>query len=408
MLVAKRYRLGEPLGRGGMAEVWQATDEVLGRPVAVKLLPTSVDDEIAEKRFQLEAQAAARLNDPHVVAVYDYGTHDGRSYLVMELMEGRSLACELRANGLMDAAQAADVGAQTAAGLAAAHGEGVVHRDIKPSNLLLSSDGTVKIADFGIARVTDAAVAELTTADQIVGTSLYLAPERAIGEPAGPESDVYSLGCVLYELVTGRPPFTAEAPAGVLYQHVDTAPIPPGEIRPGLPAAFEDYLLRLLAKDPSERPTAEQVAEHFAATTPLVIRPERFPVDDRSTTIANLFAQPVSRAAGLQTSSTKALAGVAGVLLLGAAVVVGLVPSGGTDRAPAQTSPTSSPTVSPSAPTTPAPARQSASPRSEPADARQATTSRTSGSPTTGETGRDIPDKPAKSDDNPGKKRGKG
>ncbi|AZQ40483.1 serine/threonine protein kinase [Streptomyces cyaneochromogenes] len=264
MLIAGRYRLGESIGRGGMGEVWRAYDETLARQVAVKLLLPQDSDPTAAPRFRLEAQTAARIDHPNVVGVRDFGEHDNQLYLVMELVEGDSLARTLARSGALPAERVARIAAQAAAGLAAAHRQGIVHRDIKPGNLLLDSDGTLKIGDFGIARFLDDPGAALTATGQIVGTSLYLAPERALGKPAGPPSDVYALGCVLYQLLTGRPPFHADTAVAILHQHLDAAPVPPRELGvPGLPPAFESYLLGLLAKDPGHRPTAQQAAEWF-------------------------------------------------------------------------------------------------------------------------------------------------
>ncbi|MFF3485405.1 serine/threonine-protein kinase [Streptomyces sp. NPDC002701] len=246
-----------------MGEVWRATDEVLGRSVAVKLLLGDDADSAAAARFRLEAQTAARLSHPNVVAVFDFGSWDNRFYLVMELVEGQSLAQELAAAGSLTPERVAQIAAQAAAGLAAAHRQGIVHRDIKPGNLMSDAEGTVKIGDFGIARFVDDPASALTTAGQIVGTSLYLAPERALGSPASAASDVYSLGCVLYQLLTGEPPFRAESATITLHQHIDMAPVPPRERGVRLPPAFENYLLDLLAKQPEDRPTAQQVADWF-------------------------------------------------------------------------------------------------------------------------------------------------
>jgi eukaryotic-like serine/threonine-protein kinase len=268
MLLAQRYRLSESIGRGGMGQVWRATDEALGRPVAVKLLHRhGATEEEAAARFRLEAHAAAVLSDPHVVTVYDFGQHDDTLFLVMELVEGRSVAAELRAHGAMAPGPAAEIVTQAAAGLSAAHRQGVIHRDVKPGNLLLAADGTVKIADFGIARLVSGAERALTSTGEIAGTSHYLAPERAKGRPGGPEADVYALGCVLYQLVTGHPPFYGDTPVAVAYQHVDTDPVPPSELRPALAGSFERFLLQMLAKDPTQRPTAEQVALWDPAST---------------------------------------------------------------------------------------------------------------------------------------------
>ncbi|MGW7539547.1 serine/threonine-protein kinase [Streptomyces sp. NPDC054770] len=265
MLIAGRYRLMTAIGRGAMGEVWRAYDEMLGRPVAVKLLLAQNADPTAAARFRLEAQTAGRLRHPHVVGVVDFGEQEGRLFLVMELVEGDSLHRVLAQAGSLPAEEVALIAAQAAAGLAVAHEQGIVHRDIKPGNLLLDAVGSVKIGDFGIARFMDDPGGALTATGQIVGTSLYIAPERALGKPAGPPSDVYSLGCVLYQLLTGRTPFNADSPIAVLHHHLDTPPVPPRQLGVQLPPAFENYLLGLLAKRPEDRPTARQTAEWFAA-----------------------------------------------------------------------------------------------------------------------------------------------
>ncbi|MEU2549661.1 serine/threonine-protein kinase [Streptomyces roseolus] len=265
MLVADRYRLHGCIGRGGMGEVWQATDEVLGRPVAVKLMLAQSTDPSGADRFRLEAQTAARLSHPHVVGVFDFGTWDGKLFLVMELVEGDSLGSSPANPLVLPAERVAVVAAHAAAGLAAAHRQGVVHRDIKPGNLLMDAEGTVKLADFGIARFVDDPSAGLTTTGQIVGTGLYLAPERALGKPASPASDVYSLGCVLYQLLTGHPPFRADTATALLYQHIDSAPTPPSRLGVVLTPAFEAYLLSLLAKQPEQRPPAQAIADWFGS-----------------------------------------------------------------------------------------------------------------------------------------------
>jgi serine/threonine-protein kinase len=265
VLIAGRYRLNTTIGRGAMGEVWQAYDEMVSRPVAVKLLHSQNSEPTATARFRLEAQTAGRLSHPHVVGVLDFGEQEGRLFLVMELVQGDSLAYVLTQAGSLPAEEVARIAAQSAAGLAAAHQQGIVHRDIKPGNLLLDADRSVKIGDFGIAQFMNDPSGALTATGQIVGTSLYIAPERALGQPAGPPSDVYSLGCVLYQLLTGQPPFRATSPIAVLHHHLDTAPVPPRELGVGLPPAFENYLLSLLAKRPEDRPTAHQVAEWFAS-----------------------------------------------------------------------------------------------------------------------------------------------
>ncbi|WP_339154118.1 serine/threonine-protein kinase [Streptomyces sp. F41] len=263
MLVAGRYRLISPIGRGGMGEVWRAADEVLGRAVAVKLLLGDQADASATARFRLEAQTAARLSHPHLVAVFDFGAWEDRFFLVMELVEGQSLGDLLAAQERVHPEQVARIAGEAAAGLAAAHRQGIVHRDIKPGNLMLDADGSVKIGDFGIAQFVDDPSTALTTAGHIVGTSLYLAPERALGRTADSASDMYSLGCVIYQLLLGKPPFTSDTATATLYQHVDTPPVPLRQRGVDISAAFDAYLLGLLAKKPEERPTAQQVSDWF-------------------------------------------------------------------------------------------------------------------------------------------------
>ncbi|WP_030178012.1 protein kinase domain-containing protein [Streptomyces sp. NRRL S-813] len=265
-LLADRYQLQELLGRGAMGEVWRAADKVLDRLVAVKLL--RAEEAADAERFRLEAQTAASLNHPNVVGMYDFGSHQDQLYLVMEFVDGWSLAQERSLRGRLDPREAAAIAAQMAAGLGAAHQHKVIHRDVKPANVMLTAERTVKIADFGIARFADAAASTLTATGKILGTADYLAPERALGRPAQPASDVYSLGCVLYQLLTGRAPFSGSTSLAVLQQHVSAAPAPPVLLRPEIPQRLSEYVLSLLAKDPAHRPTAEQAADWLASHQP--------------------------------------------------------------------------------------------------------------------------------------------
>ncbi|MFH9610327.1 protein kinase [Streptomyces sp. NPDC017448] len=260
-----------------MGEVWRATDEVLGRAVAVKLLLGDQADASSTARFRLEAQTAARLSHPHLVAVFDFGAWEDRFFLVMELVEGQSLGDLLAAQERVHPEQVARIAGQAAAGLAAAHRQGIVHRDIKPGNLMLDADGSVKIGDFGIAQFVDDPSTALTTAGHIVGTSLYLAPERALGRTADSASDMYSLGCVVYQLLLGEPPFRSDTATATLYQHVDTPPVPLRQRGVDISAAFDAYLLGLLAKQPEARPTAQQVSDWFR-TDAWRGRPEPLPM----------------------------------------------------------------------------------------------------------------------------------
>ncbi|MFH8805417.1 serine/threonine-protein kinase [Streptomyces sp. NPDC017936] len=288
-LLADRYQLQELLGRGAMGDVWQATDQLLGRPVAVKLLRTEEAADV--DRFRLEAQTAARLNHPNVVGVYDFGSHHGRLYLVMELVDGWSLAQERSLRGTLPPHEAAAVAAQVATGLAAAHQQHVIHRDIKPANVMLTTDRTAKIADFGIARFADHAASTLTATGKIIGTADYLAPERALGRPAQPASDIYSLGCLLYQLLTARAPFSGATSLAVVQQHVGATPPPPDRLRPDIPKPLSDYVLHMLAKEPDHRPTAEQAADWLA-------RRQRIPSPAHPDTPAAVLAPPTAPRVG--------------------------------------------------------------------------------------------------------------
>ncbi|MFI8993367.1 serine/threonine-protein kinase [Streptomyces sp. NPDC053542] len=355
MLTADRYRLLEVLGRGGMGEVWRAEDTTLGREVAVKLLLERTAVPQAVERFRQEARTAAALNHPHVLAVYDFGEdeYEDRCYLVMELVEGHSLRDALaERDGPLEIDEACRIAGQAAAGLAAAHRAGVVHRDIKPGNLLLSGDG-VKVADFGIARATGAAASALTTTGQVLGTLAYLAPERGMGRSAGPEADVYALGCVLYEMLCGRPPYaTDDVPAVVMYQHVGAAPVPPRQHRAEVPAAVEELVLRMLAKDPAARPTAAEAARSLGAPG-VDADPPRHGVR----TPAEPTAVHAAHATQTLTSGTgrarrrAALTGLAAAALIAATTATGyaLLPrSGATAGAPPRTTESTTPASAPS------------------------------------------------------------
>ncbi|MEQ7129449.1 serine/threonine-protein kinase [Actinopolymorpha sp. B11F2] len=254
-VVAGRYRLRSLLGRGGMGEVWQADDQMLGRPVAVKLLATTVSDPADRARFVREARSAAQVSHPNVVAVYDVGEFNERPYMVMELFHGPTLAAELAERGPLPLEEVRRLGAHAAAGLQAAHLAGVVHRDIKPSNLALSGDGVLKLMDFGIARAVDEAATRLTQPGTVVGTASYLAPEQVAGSAGDARSDLYAFGCVLYEMLTGRPPFTGGM-AAVLYAHQHLDPEPVSRFRADVPPDLESLILGLLAKHPEHRPTS--------------------------------------------------------------------------------------------------------------------------------------------------------
>ena len=252
-VLAGRYRLLTLLGRGGAGEVWQAEDTVLARQVAVKLLRSLDGDPMdAVERFRAEAQSAARLTHPNVVATYDVGTEGDRVFLVMELVPGPDLAKLMRTSGLPTPGMVENIATQGARALDAAHEAGIVHRDIKPANLLLAPDGTVKMTDFGIAK---RAGNETTGLGVLLGTASYVSPEQVRGEPATPASDWYSFGCVLHELLTGTPPFTGPAADVVMRQHLDVPP--PPITRTDVPAELAGLVTHLLAKDPAARPSSE-------------------------------------------------------------------------------------------------------------------------------------------------------
>ena len=257
-----RYELHRRLGRGGMAEVFLARDQLLDRPVAVKVLfPEFATDPSFVERFRREATAAANLNHPNVVGVYDWGEADSTYFIVMEYVDGRTLSEILRDEGPLHPDRVADVGADVAAALGFAHRNGVVHRDVKPGNVIVTSTGLVKVADFGIARaITASSDDDLTQVGTVMGTAAYFSPEQARGEPVDPRSDLYSLGCVLYELVVGRPPFQGDSPVSIAYKHVHESPVPPRHHNVELPQALEAIILKCLAKNPGNRyPSAEDL-----------------------------------------------------------------------------------------------------------------------------------------------------
>ena len=257
-----RYELHRPLGRGGMADVYLARDQLLDRPVAMKVLfPEFATDPAFVERFRREATAAANLNHPNIVGVYDWGEADGTYFIVMEYVDGRTLSDILRAEGPLHPDRVADVGADVAAALGFAHRNGVVHRDVKPGNVLVTAAGQVKVADFGIARaITANADENLTQAGTVMGTATYFSPEQARGDAVDPRSDIYSLGCVLYELLVARPPFSGDTPVAIAYKHVQESPVPPRQINAELPTAIEAIVLKCLAKNPANRyPSAEDL-----------------------------------------------------------------------------------------------------------------------------------------------------
>jgi serine/threonine-protein kinase len=259
-----RYRLRTVLGRGGTATVWRADDLRLQRPVAVKVLGDgALADPDLRERLRREAHTLARLAHPGIVAVHDVNVTTDPAYLVMELVAGPGLD-ELLTDGPLPVPRAVAIATQVGRALAAAHGAGILHRDIKPANLIITPTDTVKVCDFGIAQTR--AAATLTESGSVLGTSAYLAPERATGEPGDHRADLYALGCVLYEMVTGTPPFTGPNQTRVLNQHLHQPPRPLAEVRDGIPAELDHLVLDLLAKHPDDRPaSAAEVVDRLAA-----------------------------------------------------------------------------------------------------------------------------------------------
>ncbi len=301
-----RYELHRRLGRGGMAEVFLARDQLLDRPVAVKVLfPEFATDQSFVERFRREATAAANLNHPNVVGVYDWGEADGTYFIVMEYVDGRTLSEVLRDDGPLHPDRVADIGADVAAALGFAHRNGVVHRDVKPGNVILTQAGQVKVADFGIARaITANADENLTQVGTVMGTATYFSPEQARGDPVDPRSDIYSLGCVLYELLVGKPPFSGESQVAIAYKHVQESPVPPRHLNIELPTAIEAIVLKCLAKNPANRyPSAEDLRadlRRFREGNRILAEPVMAPPVDPGATsvVAATTAVPAADGAG--------------------------------------------------------------------------------------------------------------
>src|SRR5213595_867889 len=262
-----RYKIVRKLGAGGMADVYLAEDQELGRRVAIKILDDrhASDDQFIE-RFRREAKNAASLSHPNIVSIYDRGEAEGTYYIAMEYLDGRYLKELIVARGPAPVNVAIDYARQILAALRFAHKKGVVHRDIKPHNVMADADGRLKVTDFGIAR---AGVSQMTEAGSIIGTAQYLSPEQAKGAPVDQTSDLYSVGVVLYELLTGVVPFTGDTPVEIAMKHLSTVPEPPSASRAEIPRDLDMIVLRALAKDPAER---YQSAEEMDADLARVAR----------------------------------------------------------------------------------------------------------------------------------------
>src|ERR1700712_1236905 len=257
-LIGGRYEIGGLLGYGGMAEVHKGKDVRLGRGVAVKGLRAGLArDPSFQNRFRREAQAAAGLNHPSIVAVYDTGEDDGPEghtpYIVMEYVEGHTLREVLKTQGHLPPQQAMEITAEVCAALDFSHRSGIVHRDIKPGNVMITNAGAIKVMDFGIARALADNAATVTATAAVIGTAQYLSPEQARGESVDARSDVYSTGCLLYELLTGHPPFTGDSPVAIAYQHVRENPQVPSSVNREVPPEVDSIVLKALAKNPLNR-----------------------------------------------------------------------------------------------------------------------------------------------------------
>jgi serine/threonine protein kinase len=361
-LLAGRYELGSLLGHGGMGTVRDATDRRLGRPVAVKILRADLAEQaIARRRFETEAHAAARLTHPNVVMVFDSGEDDGIPFLVMERLPGRTLADELAA-GPLSLERVGEVARGILAALAAAHAAGIIHRDIKPGNVLLTHDGNVKVSDFGIAKTVDDV--DQTQTAELVATPGYLAPERLAGEPASTRSDLYSVGVLLYEALSGRRPFEGDTPLAVMHAIERGQAEPLTSRRRALPAEVVAVVERAMSLDPGRRfasavemAAALEPPAELDATEPIETdwASETVPVDLRSRDGATRTLRlPSASEAGPFRGRARVRSHLlaVGVALAAVLLVVGLVVSQRGDGHPATSVPSTTARTTPAKPTT--------------------------------------------------------
>ena len=325
IVLGDRYTLLEVLGDGGMARVYLANDNVLERDVALKVLrELYADDEAFVERFRREARSAAALNHHSIVQVYDQGRgEDGTYYIAMEYVPGGTLKERIQREGPLDHHEAAGIAARVAEALQTAHGRGIVHRDIKPQNVLLTASGEAKVADFGIARAASSKT--VTETNLILGTSAYMSPEQAMGEPVGPASDLYSLGVVLYEMLTGEQPFRADDPIATAMKHLDDPPPHPGRANPAVPGELDALVVKLLAKNPEDRyASAAALAEDLRR-----VRDGLAPLGEGATTPLREDAGRTAPTVAAPARAPGAPARRRGLLPLIAALLVGVALLGG-------------------------------------------------------------------------------
>jgi tRNA A-37 threonylcarbamoyl transferase component Bud32 len=364
-----RYQLGSLLGVGGMARVYLATDRVLERQVAVKVLsPPYAQDPVFVERFRREARSAARLSHPNIVAVFDSGSDAGDHYLVMEYVAGQSLAELLARQGRLAPRLAAELAVEVCAALAAAHAQGLVHRDVKPANVLVGDDGQVKVTDFGIVKA--AATATLTGTGTVLGTAAYLSPEQAQGGPVDARSDLYGLGCVLYELLCGTPPFGSGAdspPVVVATRHLHQPPEPPSAHNPQVDPELDAVVLTALAKDPAQRHQSaielQDALKHVLAGDAVAAGPvgspaaaaptEPLPGRPGSTGVLPGATGPAVRGSGRRPGRPRWALPVAGIAVGIGLVAAVLWPDGGSTPTRREAGPTAAPATSAASTTTP-------------------------------------------------------
>ncbi len=322
-----RYLLEERIASGGMATVWRAHDETLARTVAVKLLHEHLTaDEALRERFRREAVAAAKLGHPGIVGIYDTGARADHTYLVMEYVDGETLRDLLAERGRLDVETAAAIGVQVADALGYAHARGLVHRDVKPANILVGRDGSVKIADFGIAKVAESA-RDLTQTGTVLGTAAYVSPEQVRGDPVDGRADQYGLACVLYEALTGRRPFEAEAPMAMAAQRLTEDPLPLRAVRPDVPKGLDDVIMRGLVRDADGRyddvrDLGSALGPWASATPAILVAP---PDDDETAELAADAAVDERPARSFLRSEGTWLAPVIALLVVAATLIgVGL------------------------------------------------------------------------------------